>query len=185
MPDNVALVIGPTGAIGGPIAVALARRTNFRVYGLSRRKPPGEAPFTHLSADLADPDSCRRALNSIAPVTHAFFAARAPFKEGGVEDVEGNVAMLQAVLDGLEARGLVVRSAGVAAFPGDDATPEAVEVAREFGADLSAHRSRPVNPELLLGATDVIAMILPQRRLTMPRKAARKRRRRNLRRWSS
>lgn len=58
----------------------------------------------------------------------------------------------------LEARGFVVRSAGVAAFPGDDATPEAAEVAREFGADLAAHRSRPVNPELLAGATDVIAM---------------------------
>lgn len=58
----------------------------------------------------------------------------------------------------LDARGIAVRSAGVAAFPGDDATPEAVEVAREFGADLSHHRSRPVNPELLSEATDVIAM---------------------------
>jgi protein-tyrosine phosphatase len=60
--------------------------------------------------------------------------------------------------DHLEAHGFVVRSAGVAAFPGDDATPEAAEVAREFGADLTGHRSRPVNPELLLEATDVIAM---------------------------
>src|SRR5207248_9298205 len=58
----------------------------------------------------------------------------------------------------LEGRGFVVRSAGLAAVPGDEATPEAAEVAREFGADLSAHRSRPVNPELLAGATDVVAM---------------------------
>jgi protein-tyrosine-phosphatase len=58
----------------------------------------------------------------------------------------------------LAARGYVVRSAGVAALPGDEASPEAVEVAREFGADLSAHRSRPVDPELLAEATDVIAM---------------------------
>src|SRR4030095_11711904 len=36
------------------------------------------------------------------PVTHAFFAARAPFSEGGVEDVVGNVAILTATLDALE-----------------------------------------------------------------------------------
>jgi protein-tyrosine phosphatase len=58
----------------------------------------------------------------------------------------------------LAARGFAVGSAGVAALAGDEASPEAVEAAREFGADLSAHRSRPVNPELLAGATDVIAM---------------------------
>ena len=59
---------------------------------------------------------------------------------------------------GLEARGFVVRSAGVAAYPGDDPSPGAVEAARELGADLSAHRSRPLNPELLASATDVVAM---------------------------
>ena len=37
-------------------------------------------------------------------MTHAFFAARAPFREGGVEDVEANVAMLAATLDALETR---------------------------------------------------------------------------------
>lgn len=58
----------------------------------------------------------------------------------------------------LESRGFVVRSAGVAALPGDEATPEAADVARELGLDLSAHRSRPVNPELLAEATDVVAM---------------------------
>ena len=58
----------------------------------------------------------------------------------------------------LEARGFVVRSAGVAALPGDAASPEAVAAAAELGFDLSAHRSRPVNPELLAGATDVVAM---------------------------
>jgi len=58
----------------------------------------------------------------------------------------------------LEARGYVVRSAGVSAYPDDPAAPPAVEVAREHGADLSAHRSRPVDPELLAGATHVVAM---------------------------
>ena len=104
MPEQVALVIGPTGATGGPIAAALARRSGWRVYGMSRTAPSGEAPFTHIAADLTDSASCRRALAAIEPVTHAFFAARAPFREGGVEDVESNVAMLAATLDALEAR---------------------------------------------------------------------------------
>jgi nucleoside-diphosphate-sugar epimerase len=102
MPERVALVIGPTGATGGPLATALARRSGWRVYGMSRTAPLHEPPFNHLVADLTDPASCRRALAAIAPVTHAFFAARAPFREGGVEDVESNVAMLAATLDALE-----------------------------------------------------------------------------------
>src|SRR5258707_2474024 len=98
MPDRVALVIGPTGATGGPIAAALACRSGWHVYGMSRTAPPAAAPFKRIVADLTDPASCRRALATIEPVTHAFFAARAPFREGGVEDLEGNVAMLTATL---------------------------------------------------------------------------------------
>jgi nucleoside-diphosphate-sugar epimerase len=104
MSEQVALVIGPTGATGGPLAAALARHSGWRVYGMSRTVPSGEAPFIHIAADLTDPASCRRALAAIEPVTHAFFAARAPFSEGGVEDVESNVAMLAATLDALETR---------------------------------------------------------------------------------
>jgi NAD(P)-dependent dehydrogenase (short-subunit alcohol dehydrogenase family) len=91
MRNQVALVIGPTGATGGPIAAALARRSGWRVYGMSRNPPSGEVQFTHIAADLTDPVSCRRALATIDPVTHVFFAARAPLREGGVDDVEGNV----------------------------------------------------------------------------------------------
>jgi len=58
----------------------------------------------------------------------------------------------------LPARGFTLRSAGVAAMPGDAASDEAVAVAREFGAEIAPHRSRPVNPDLLDRATDVIAM---------------------------
>jgi protein-tyrosine-phosphatase len=58
----------------------------------------------------------------------------------------------------LESRGIAVRSAGVAAFHGDGPTDTAVQAAAEFGADLSAHRSKPVSPELLADATDVVTM---------------------------
>jgi nucleoside-diphosphate-sugar epimerase len=104
MVDRVGLVIGATGATGAPIAAALARRTGWRVYGMSRTAPSGEVPFAHLAADLNDVASCVRALARIEPVTHAFFAARAPFREGGVEDVDGNVGMLATTLDALSTR---------------------------------------------------------------------------------
>lgn len=58
----------------------------------------------------------------------------------------------------LEAKGFLVASAGVMAYPGDPATPEAVLVAGEAGADLGGHRSRPLIPEMLERATDVFAM---------------------------
>jgi protein-tyrosine phosphatase len=58
----------------------------------------------------------------------------------------------------LPSRGFTVSSAGIAAWPGDEASPPAVTIAPEFGIDLSAHGSRPVNPELLVTATDVVAV---------------------------
>jgi protein-tyrosine phosphatase len=58
----------------------------------------------------------------------------------------------------LPRRGFVVLSAGLAATMGGEAAPEAVEVAREFGADLSGHSSRPLRPDLVAQADYLIAM---------------------------
>jgi protein-tyrosine phosphatase len=58
----------------------------------------------------------------------------------------------------LPARGFLVLSAGVSAVPGDRAAAEAVEVARDLGADLSGHASRPLTPDLVLQADHIIAM---------------------------
>jgi L-threonylcarbamoyladenylate synthase len=58
----------------------------------------------------------------------------------------------------LPARGFWMLSAGVAAYGGDRASAESLKVAEEFGADLTSHASRPVNPQLLLAADDVIVM---------------------------
>lgn len=65
---------------------------------------------------------------------------------------------LNCTVDELPARGFWVLSAGVAADSGSPASAESCAVAAEFGADLSRHASRPVNPQLLLAADDVIAM---------------------------
>jgi protein-tyrosine phosphatase len=58
----------------------------------------------------------------------------------------------------LPRRGVWVMSAGVAAFGGSPASEESAAVAAEYGADLAAHRSRPVNPQLLAAADHVVAM---------------------------
>jgi protein-tyrosine phosphatase len=65
---------------------------------------------------------------------------------------------LQCTPDELPGRGYVVMSAGLAAFPGDVAADPALEVARSYGMDLSAHRSRRLYPEVALQADALICM---------------------------
>jgi protein-tyrosine phosphatase len=58
----------------------------------------------------------------------------------------------------LPGRGFWVVSAGVAASAGSPAAAESIAVAEELGCDLGNHESRPVNPQLLAAADDVVAM---------------------------
>ena len=58
----------------------------------------------------------------------------------------------------LPARGYVIASAGLAAYPGEEASPEAVAVARDLGCDLSGHRSRPLSMELAASSDFLFAM---------------------------
>jgi len=51
-----------------------------------------------------------------------------------------------------------VHSAGLAAMMGEAAAPEAADVVQAYGADLSAHVSRPVTADLIDGADLVLAM---------------------------
>lgn len=56
----------------------------------------------------------------------------------------------------------VVRSAGLGAAEGCAATEEATEVAREFGVDLTAHRSEPVDADLVESADLILTMTQAQ-----------------------
>jgi protein-tyrosine phosphatase len=58
----------------------------------------------------------------------------------------------------LEKKGIHLISAGSFALPGARATPQAVEAARELGADLSKHRSRPLSVELIHQADHIFTM---------------------------
>jgi protein-tyrosine phosphatase len=60
--------------------------------------------------------------------------------------------------DDLPERGFVVQSAGLSAYPGGPAAAEAVNVAQEFGADLTRHASQPVSPDLVAHADHLVAM---------------------------
>jgi protein-tyrosine phosphatase len=61
-------------------------------------------------------------------------------------------------IDELPARGYRVFSAGVAGYAGDAPSPEAVEVLREFDADLAEHRSRPLAIEAVAHADCLVGM---------------------------
>lgn len=58
----------------------------------------------------------------------------------------------------LEKKGINVMSAGSVAMPGARATPQAADVVREMGADLSRHRSRPLSVELIHQADMIYTM---------------------------
>lgn len=58
----------------------------------------------------------------------------------------------------LERKGISVLSAGSYALPGARATPQAVAAVKEFGADLSQHRSRPLTVELIHQADMIYTM---------------------------
>lgn len=60
--------------------------------------------------------------------------------------------------DELLDRGAVVLSAGVAASPGGRCTPEAADVMKERGLDLSLHESQPLNERLVRFADLILTM---------------------------
>lgn len=61
-----------------------------------------------------------------------------------------------------------VESAGLAAWEGDSASSQALEVLREKGIDLTSHRARRVSPEILAEADWIIPMTADQeKRLLM------------------
>lgn len=55
-----------------------------------------------------------------------------------------------------------VSSAGLAAWDGDKASPQAIEVLSEYRVDLSNHRARRLSPELIAEADWVIPMTQAQ-----------------------
>lgn len=64
----------------------------------------------------------------------------------------------------LAGKGWMAESAGMAAWDGSPASPEAVEAMREIGVDIAGHRSRGLTKTLVDGADMILAMTEGHRR---------------------
>lgn len=69
---------------------------------------------------------------------------RSPMAEGLAREIFG--------------REIEVESMGLAAWEGDEASPQAVTVMAEKGIDLTSHRARPISPQVLAEADWIIPM---------------------------
>ncbi|TWT33293.1 L-threonylcarbamoyladenylate synthase [Blastopirellula retiformator] len=61
-------------------------------------------------------------------------------------------------IEELDGRGFIVASAGLAAFPGGRAAPEAIKVMGDRGLDLSGHASQPLSDRLVEHADLILTM---------------------------
>jgi nucleoside-diphosphate-sugar epimerase len=105
MAGKVAVIAGATGAASKRLKEVLLARPEFRVVGLSRTPPHSSDPrLTFIAADLTNPESIDAAMARIPDATHVFYTARAQFSDAskGVEDVEGNAAMVRNLVDAVE-----------------------------------------------------------------------------------
>lgn len=106
MAGRVAVIAGATGAASKRLKEVLLADAEWRVVGLSRNPPKSDqARLSFIAADLTNVESTRHALAKVPEATHVFYTARAQFSDAskGVEDVEGNAAMMRNLIDGAEA----------------------------------------------------------------------------------
>ena len=88
MSQKTALIAGATGAASIRLVEVLIADPEWSVVGLSRNPPSSPHDrLTYIGADLMDAAGTKAALAPHGQITHAFYTSRAPFKEGGVEDV--------------------------------------------------------------------------------------------------
>jgi protein-tyrosine phosphatase len=138
--DAVALVVTDGPARPGPVTLV---RPNDARWELVRPGVMAEAAVREALARrvvfVCTGNTCR------SPMAEGLFKRRLADRLG-------------CAVGELPARGFVVQSAGLSAYPDDPATPESADVLRGLGVDLSGHRSRPCSADLVARADDVIAM---------------------------
>jgi nucleoside-diphosphate-sugar epimerase len=101
VPQNVALVAGARGVIGGNLVEHLRQLDGWQVIGLSRRGGESAEAVRHIGVDLLDAGDARRKLAGLTDVTHVFYAAYQD--RADVADlVEPNQRMLVNTLEAIE-----------------------------------------------------------------------------------
>ena len=100
------LIVGALGLVGRAVLRNFEPKPEWRLAGLSRRKPDFATRCDMLSLDLRDADACERAAAAMHDVTHMVYCANA--EEGNLlsgwlqrDHVETNVAMLRNLMEPL------------------------------------------------------------------------------------
>jgi nucleoside-diphosphate-sugar epimerase len=102
------LIAGASGVIGAAAVEHFASLPDWRVIGLSRRRPDvgADVAFEHLALDLTDQKACQAAAERFAGVTHVVYAAL--FEKPGLvagwreaDQMATNLGMMRHLLDPL------------------------------------------------------------------------------------
>ncbi|MBN2022987.1 MAG: threonylcarbamoyl-AMP synthase [Pirellulales bacterium] len=139
--DDVDLVLddGPS-RFGQPSSVVRVRQRDFEV----------------LRAGVVPERALKRLASFMILFVCTGNTCRSPMAEALARDILAQ--RLRCRIDQLEDRGVMVRSAGVAATMGLGASPEAIDVMAEAGLDLKMHESHPVTETLVRHADVVYTM---------------------------
>lgn len=162
---------------GGPVVISRAGQSN-RPDGLSKElddkvdlffeagQPQYSKPSTLLKvlddkyeivrAGVYDQRIIERLLRTTVLFICSGNTCRSPMAEAIARQFLAK--KLQVTETDLEKKGITVMSAGTFAMPGSRATPQGVEAVKAIGADLSAHRSRPLTVELIHQADVIYTM---------------------------
>ena len=98
--QHVALIAGVTGAIGSALARELSSTHDWKVLGVSRRKPTTAIEnVAYLNVDMNDPGDIAAVLGEHTDITHVFYCGRATHGEQLLESAEDNLKLLHNLVD--------------------------------------------------------------------------------------
>ena len=165
-------VVGSSANLGGRPAPRQAAEALADLSGkVSLAIDSGPTPYARASTvvRITEPDAYEilreeaisaRRLERMARMRYLFVCTgnlcRSPMAEGLAARILAD--RLGCAPEELGRHGIDVESAGTAAMPGFDASPNAVEAMRERGIDIRNHRSRPITVDVLLAADYIWVM---------------------------
>ncbi|MDA7928439.1 L-threonylcarbamoyladenylate synthase [Mariniblastus sp.] len=109
-----------------------------------------------LRTGLVDEATIEKLTHFIALVVCTGNTCRSPMGEGLL--AQRIADRLGVSLASLEAKGVTVMSAGIAAMPGAPAADQAIDVMRQVGIDISHHQSQPITGRLAKFADVILTM---------------------------
>ncbi len=115
-----------------------------------------EHGFHFLRVGVIDEKTLQRMTGFIALVVCTGNTCRSPMGEAILK--KRFAEQLGCQIEELEDRGVTILSAGIAAMPGGRPSPQAVDVMKNFGVDISHHRSQPISHRLAQFADVILTM---------------------------